>query len=104
VSPFRRFDSIAALRGNGLRPELQALFERLAVESAFDTAVRPQPAYAERKGCSQRSAPKHTRTNPGFSQACSGYLHRKSTGFSTESSTGFPQFFHRLSTDSSPGK
>jgi len=77
------------LCGNGLRSELQALFERLAVESAFDTAVRPQPAYAERKG---------------FSQACSGYLHRKSTGFSTESSTGFPQFFHRLSTDSSPGK
>jgi hypothetical protein len=28
---FRKFHSIAALCGDGLRPELQALFERLAV-------------------------------------------------------------------------
>ena len=70
VSPCCRFHSIAALCGNRLRSELQALFERLAVDSAFDTAVCSQSAYAKRKGCSQRSAPKHTRTYPGFSQAC----------------------------------
>jgi hypothetical protein len=32
MSSFRRFHSIAALYGDGLRPELQALFERLAVD------------------------------------------------------------------------
>jgi len=32
VSPFRLFHPIAALCGNGLRPELQALFDRLAVD------------------------------------------------------------------------
>ncbi len=32
MAPFRRFHSIAALGGDGLRPELQALFERLAVD------------------------------------------------------------------------
>jgi hypothetical protein len=28
----RKFHSIAALRGDGLRPELQALFDRLAID------------------------------------------------------------------------
>jgi hypothetical protein len=32
MSSFRKFHSIAALCGDGLRPELQVLFERLAVD------------------------------------------------------------------------
>jgi hypothetical protein len=36
----RRFHSIAALCGDGLRPELQALFERLAVDPHTELFVR----------------------------------------------------------------
>jgi hypothetical protein len=36
----RRFHSIAALCGDGLRPELQALFERLAVDPHTEVFVR----------------------------------------------------------------
>jgi hypothetical protein len=36
----RRFHSIAALCGDGLRPELQALFERLAVDPRSELFVR----------------------------------------------------------------
>jgi hypothetical protein len=37
----RKFHSIAALCGDGLRPELQALFERLAVDPHTELFVRP---------------------------------------------------------------
>jgi hypothetical protein len=37
----RKFHSIAALCGDGLRPELQALFERLAVDPRAELFVRP---------------------------------------------------------------
>jgi hypothetical protein len=37
----RRFHSIAALCGDGLRPELQSLFERLAVDPHSELFVRP---------------------------------------------------------------
>jgi hypothetical protein len=37
----RRFHSIAALCGDGLRPELQALFDRLAVDPQAELFVRP---------------------------------------------------------------
>jgi hypothetical protein len=37
----RKFHSIAALCGDGLRPELQALFDRLAVDSHTELFVRP---------------------------------------------------------------
>jgi hypothetical protein len=40
MPPLRQFHSIAALRGNGLRPEPQALFERLAVEPHPELFVR----------------------------------------------------------------
>jgi hypothetical protein len=40
MPPFRQFHSIAALSGNGLRPEPQALFERLAVEPHPEFFVR----------------------------------------------------------------
>jgi hypothetical protein len=37
----RKFHSIAALCGDGLRPELQALFDRLAVDPRSELFVRP---------------------------------------------------------------
>jgi hypothetical protein len=37
----RKFHSIAALCGDGLRPELQALFDRLAVDPHSELLVRP---------------------------------------------------------------
>jgi hypothetical protein len=37
----RKFHSIAALCGDGLRPELQALFERLAIDPYTGLFVRP---------------------------------------------------------------
>jgi hypothetical protein len=51
----RKFHSIAALCGDGLRPELQALFERLAVDPHAELFVRsdgmvqsgPDPIAAE---------------------------------------------------------
>jgi hypothetical protein len=39
-SSFRKFHSIAALCGDGLRPELQALFERLAVDPHSELFTR----------------------------------------------------------------
>jgi hypothetical protein len=36
----RRFHSIAALCGDGLRPELQALFDRLAIDPHSELFVR----------------------------------------------------------------
>jgi hypothetical protein len=45
-----KFHAIAALRGDGLRPELQALFERLAIDPCFSvrddgkTQAGPDPA------------------------------------------------------------
>jgi hypothetical protein len=40
MSSYRKFHSIAALRGDGLPPELQALFERLAVDPHSELLVR----------------------------------------------------------------
>jgi hypothetical protein len=37
----RKFHSIAALCGDGLRPELQSLFERLAIDPYTELFVRP---------------------------------------------------------------
>jgi hypothetical protein len=50
----RKFHSIAALCGDGLRPELQALFDRLAIDPSSELLVRhdgmhqagPDPASA----------------------------------------------------------
>jgi hypothetical protein len=36
----RNFDAIAALRGDGLRPQLRALLERVAIEPAAELFVR----------------------------------------------------------------
>jgi hypothetical protein len=40
MSSYRKFHSIAALRGDGLRPELQTLFEQLAVDPHSELFVR----------------------------------------------------------------
>jgi len=37
----RKFHSIAALCGDGLRPELQPLFDRLAIDPHTELFVRP---------------------------------------------------------------
>jgi hypothetical protein len=55
MSSLRKFHSIAALCGDGLRPELQALFERLAVNPRTELFARddgmvqsgPDPIAAE---------------------------------------------------------
>jgi hypothetical protein len=55
MTSFRKFHSIAARYGDGLRPELQALFERLAVDPHSELFVRndgmvqsgPNPVSAE---------------------------------------------------------
>jgi hypothetical protein len=55
MSSLRKFHSIAALCGDGLRPELQALFERLAVDPHSELFARddgmvqsgPDPIAAE---------------------------------------------------------
>ncbi|WP_194458591.1 hypothetical protein [Bradyrhizobium sp. CCBAU 53421] len=36
----RNFDAIAALRGEGFRPELRALLDRVAIEPRFELFVR----------------------------------------------------------------
>jgi hypothetical protein len=40
MTAFLKFHSIAALCGDGLRPELQALFERLAIDPHFELFTR----------------------------------------------------------------
>jgi hypothetical protein len=55
MSAFRKFHAIAALCGDGLRPELPALFERLAVDPHSELFLRgdgmvqsgPDPIAAE---------------------------------------------------------
>jgi hypothetical protein len=37
----RKFHSIAALSGDGLRPELRELFDRLAIDPRSELFVRP---------------------------------------------------------------
>ena len=54
----RKFHSIAALCGDGLRPELRALFERLAVNPNSELFIRadgmtqsgPEPSRSEADG------------------------------------------------------
>jgi hypothetical protein len=40
MPPFLSLDAVAAKRGEGLRPELRALFERLATAPSYDATVR----------------------------------------------------------------
>jgi hypothetical protein len=55
MPPFLSLDAFAAKRGEGLRPELRALFERLASAPSYDATLRsagmvqsgPDPASAK---------------------------------------------------------
>jgi len=55
MPPFLSLDAFAAKRGEGLRPELRALFERLATAPSYDASARndgmvqsgPDPASAK---------------------------------------------------------
>jgi hypothetical protein len=40
MPPFLSLDAVAAKRGEGLRPELRALFERIAIAPSYDATVR----------------------------------------------------------------
>jgi hypothetical protein len=40
MPPFLSLDAVAAKRGEGLRPELRALFEHLATAPSYDATVR----------------------------------------------------------------
>ena len=76
----RKFHSIAALCGDGLRPELQALFDRLAINPRSELFVRddgmvqagPDPAsetvltkmVPHKKKCLNRNWPAVRRRNP----------------------------------------
>jgi hypothetical protein len=61
MSHTRKFHSIAALCGDGLRPELKALFDRLAVDPRSELFVRGDgmvqsgPNPIDESGSSQRS-------------------------------------------------
>jgi len=52
----RKFDSIATLRGDGLRPELRALFDRLAID--------PRPVFFVRDGMVQAGPDPASETAP----------------------------------------
>jgi hypothetical protein len=76
---FRKFHSIAALCGDGLRPELQALFERLAVDPRSELFVQrdgmvqsgPDPVSAlatvVRSAAGHRGVAEDNKPEPGLS-------------------------------------
>jgi hypothetical protein len=119
LSPFRRFHSIAAWCGNALRPEPQALFERLALDSAFCTLARSgrhsaccheqeisvgRPGYCRAfTACLVRTQGLFTafctETYPGSSQA---FPHNVTTGNPQASPPSHPPVFHNLSTGCRP--
>jgi hypothetical protein len=72
----RKFHSIAALCGDGLRPELQALFDRLAVDPHSELFVRadgmvqsgPDPVSEATEVAPVPTAPWPMRGRPGARQ------------------------------------
>jgi hypothetical protein len=79
MSTLRKFHSIAALCGDGLRPELQALFERLAVDPRSELLVRragmvqsgpdpvSAPATVVRSAAGHRGVAEDRSPEPGYS-------------------------------------
>ena len=125
MPPFRRFHSIAALCGNGLRPELQALFERLAVDPHSEILVGedcivqpgPDPSSAQAPFLKSRPRDRHLACGPhralgptqkmlvGKSRygraftTCRLQSQGLFTAFCTETYPGFSQAFpHEVST------
>lgn len=74
MPPFLSLDAVAAKRGDGLRPELRALFERLATAPGHDAPVRsdgmvqsgPDPASA--KAALSQTSPRR-KSNPDSATA-----------------------------------
>ena len=68
----RKFHSIAALCGDGLRPELQALFDRLAVDPHSELFIREDgmvqsgPDPEATASASKKAAGIHARRLAGF--------------------------------------
>jgi hypothetical protein len=56
----RKFHSIAALCGDGLRPELQALFDRLAIDRHSELFVRPDGMVQSGPDPKSEAAPEET--------------------------------------------
>ena len=75
---FRKFHSIAALCGDGLRPELQALFERLAADPRSelferrDGMVQSGPDPASAPAPVMRSTSEHCSADDAFGAALAG--------------------------------
>jgi len=87
MSSFRKFHSIAALCGDGLRPELQALFERLAVDphselfARNDGMVQSGPDPISAKAPLAQNAGEARTSNAGSSQH---FVRRKNSSPRTE--------------------
>jgi hypothetical protein len=64
MPPFRKFHSIAALCGDGLRPELQALFERLAVDPHSELFARGDGKVQSGPDCCASAARAKRRRDP----------------------------------------
>ncbi len=62
----RKFHSIAALCGDGLRPELQALFDRLAVDPYSELFVRSTGAVFGNCARAARHEFQNAEGPPGF--------------------------------------
>jgi hypothetical protein len=69
----RKFHSIAALCGDGLRPELQALFERLAVDPRTELFVRDDGMIQAGPNPASETAPSNvTELSPNFGDGRAG--------------------------------
>jgi hypothetical protein len=123
VSPFRRFHSLAALCGNGLRPELQVLFDRLAVDphaelqTRWHGSIRSEPDLEANvvPECHERDQHLARRQHPAFGPApemsvgrlgycraftvCLFQTQGLFTAFCTETYPDIPGFFTGLSRD-----
>ena len=55
----RKFHSIAALCGDGLRPELQALFERLSIDPRSELFVRDDGMVQSGPDAASETAPEN---------------------------------------------
>src|SRR5580700_4845996 len=68
----RKFHSIAALCGDGLRPELQALFDRLAVDPRTELFVRDDGMIQAGPNPAAETAPSNVAQSRGSGAATRG--------------------------------
>jgi hypothetical protein len=72
MTKLRKFHSIAALCGDGLRPELQALFERLAIDPHTELFVRKDGLVQSGPDPISDGAPRAQRTDEPVSRRRAG--------------------------------